>query len=319
MSVSAPVRHLLIPFAGRHTPGCRAALAGLKLPHLERLLTRLQPVHEDVQDDSTFSPPHERALAAALGLSAADGTIAWAAWQARRQGLPALAPGQGWALLTLCHWHVGIDDVALGDPAALVIDAQESQALLDVLQPFFADDGIALHPGARPGQWLASGALFDGLATASIDRAVGQPISEWSPLTDAARPLRRLQNETQMLLYTHPINEARAQRGLPPINSFWASGTGALAADAGASAPTVDERLRAPALLDDAPGWSMAWQALDAEVIAPLAEAGSADLRLTLCGDRAARTYAPRPGGLGALARRLFERAPMLPDVLGTL
>jgi hypothetical protein len=31
---------------------------------------------------------------------------------------------------------------------------------------------------------------------------VGYPISQWSPLADAARPLRRLQNEMQMLLYT---------------------------------------------------------------------------------------------------------------------
>jgi len=324
MSVSEPVRHVIVPFAGRQSPGCRAALAQLSLPRLGKLLARMQPVQEDAQDEGTLSPPHERALAAALGLPAPDGAIPWAARQARLQGLPPLPPGQGWSLVTLCHWQVGIDDVALGDPRALVIEPDESDALLAVLQPFFAEDGIALHAGPRPGQWLAGGALFDHLPTASIDRAVGRPISEWSPLTDAARPLRRLQNETQMLLYTHPLNEARTQRGLPPINSFWASGTGTLPDDTAPAgpAPAVDDRLRGPALIDDAPGWAEAWQALDADVMASLLtdlEAG-AQVRLTLCGDRAARSYAARQGGgLGMLARRLFERPPAAAAVLGDL
>ncbi|MDM0043419.1 hypothetical protein QTH91_02905 [Variovorax dokdonensis] len=321
---SEPARHLIIPFAGRGTPGCRAIIAELRLPRLERLMTRMQPLQDDMQEETTFSPPHERALAAALGLPVQDGRIPWAALQARQLGLPEAPAGHGWGRLDLCHWHVGIDDVALGDPRTLTVDAAESATLLALLTPFFAEDGIALHAGGHPGQWLASGALFDTLATASVDRAAGQPISEWSPLADAGRPLRRLQNETQMLLYTNPLNDARAERGLPPINSFWASGTGALPTVVRPvdPAPETDERLRMPALLDDAPGWAMAWRSLDEDVVAPLLAAleSGADVRLTLCGDRIARTFGPRTGGgIGALARRLFERAPAPVDVLGAL
>ena len=326
MASSYP-RHLLIPFAGRGTPGCRAALATLKLPNLERLLSRLQLVEDDTQDESTLSPPHERALAAALGLSAPDGCIPWAAWQARELDLREAVPGKPWALLTLCYWQVGIDDAALGDPAQLDVAMEESAALLNVVRPFFTEDGIALHATAQPGRWLAQGAIFDGVPTASIDRAIGHPISEWSPLTEATRPLRRLQNEMQMLLYTHPINDARAERRVPAINSFWASGTGSLPADAApaSAAPQVDDRLRAAALRDDGQAWSQAWQALDAQVLPGLlaeVERG-APLRLTLCGDRSARSFAPqrtgRAGGLGAFARRLFERPPAASDMLGTL
>jgi hypothetical protein len=46
------------------------------------------------------------------------------------------------------------------------------------------------------------------------------------PVAARAKPLRRLQNEMQMLLYTHPVNERRIARGLPAVNSFWISGTG---------------------------------------------------------------------------------------------
>ncbi|RZI96728.1 MAG: hypothetical protein EOP78_03490, partial [Variovorax sp.] len=121
--------HLLIPFAGRSTPACTAALADLRLPNLEALLARLTLTADDAQDDTTLSPPHERVLARALGLPDADGAIPWAALQARRTGL---APADGdWALITLCHWEVDVDDVVLGDPEAMTIDAAESDALLE--------------------------------------------------------------------------------------------------------------------------------------------------------------------------------------------
>jgi hypothetical protein len=131
--------------------------------------------------------PHERALAQALGIAAADGCIPWAALEARQLGIAAPDDAEGWGVVTLCNWQVGIDDVALGDPSAIQIDAAESAALLAVARPFFEEDGIALHPSPVPGRWLARARIFDGLATASIDRAVGYPISQWSPLADAAR------------------------------------------------------------------------------------------------------------------------------------
>jgi hypothetical protein len=311
-----PPRHLLIPFAGRGSPACRAALPALKLPNLESLLSRLSLADTDTQDESTRSPPHERALAKALGIAAADGCIPWAALEARQAGLATPDDTEGWGVVTLCNWQVGIDDVALGDPAAIEIDGAESAALLDVARPFFEEDGIALHASSTPGRWLARARIFDGLATASIDRAVGYPISQWSPLGDSARPLRRLQNEMQMLLYTQRVNDDRAARGVPPINSFWLSGTGALkgATPAGAApaaaAPAVSDALRVSALRDDGAGWAEAWQALDAgEVASLLADyTRGAEVALTLCGDRAAQRYTVQQRGLARWAKSLFER-----------
>jgi hypothetical protein len=287
-------------------------LAGLRLPKLEALLGRLSLTHEDMQDDSTLSPPHERALANALGIAAADGRIPWAALEAKDAGLGPTDGGESWGMATLCHWQVGIDDVVLGVPGAIQIDATESDTLLAAARPFFEEDGIALHPSAMPGRWLAHGKVFDGIASASIDRAVGYPISQWSPLTEAARPLRKLQNEMQMLLYTERVNDDRTARGVPPINSFWLSGTGSLPGmpKPNGPVPTVADALRIPALRDDGAGWASAWQALDAgPVAALLADAASgADVALTLCGDRGARCFGVQPRGLVGWARSLFNR-----------
>jgi len=313
--------HLLIAFAGRRTPACAAARASLRLPALEALLARLAPQPPDAQDEDSLSPPHERALAAALGLAAPDGGLPWAALAARRAGLPGVGES-AWGAVTLCHWQVGLSEVVLGDPQRLQVDAAESAALLDTARPFFEEDGIALFDGGRPGLWLARGEAFDGLATASADRATGQPLADWLPMGEAARNLRRLQNEMQMLLYASRVNDERTARGQLPINSFWLSGTGRLPnAPAAGAAPTLDTSLRAAALDDDGAAWAAAWAALDAGPVARLLErsrAGGA-VRLTLCGDRSAQAWQAGGRGLGAWLRRRLSPSPRIADVLGAL
>jgi hypothetical protein len=312
MAVSPASLHLLIPFAGRASPACRAALAGLHLPNLDALLTRLVSLHDDAQADTSLSPPHERALAHAFGLSAADGCIPWAAREAQQTGLSRAGSDEPWGMLTLCHWEVAIDEVVLDHPCDMAIDEAESQALLEAARPFFQEDGIVLRRSASPGRWLARGEVFRALPTASVDRAAGRPISEWAPLSDALKPVRKLQNEMQMLLYTQRVNDERIARGVPPINSFWLSGTGVLAAvKPSADFPETVDTLRAPALHDDGAAWSAAWQALDAGPVAELLAAcrQGADVRLTLCGDRSARSFGVRPRGALGWVKGLFGRA----------
>ena len=312
-------QHLLIPFAGRSSPGCQAALPNLRLPHLEKLLARLTLARDDSQPIERYSPPHERALAEVMGIAAQDGCIPWAALEARENGLDATGPNDIWALLTLCHWEVAIDEVLLdpvGETEGIAIDAAESAAILAAARALFEEDGIALHESGLPGRWLARGAVFAGLATASIDRVAGQPISNWLPQTDATRPLRKLQNEMQMLLYTERVNDARTERGAPAINSFWVSGTGALplAADSQMAAtrvlPDVAAALRLPALRDDGSAWASAWHAIDAGPCAELLELAThgTPVVLTLCGDRSARRYTLQPRGIASRIRSRFGR-----------
>jgi hypothetical protein len=187
------------------------------------------------------------------------------------------------------------------------LEAGESRLLLAAMQPFFEEDGIALEYEAPTG-WLAHGELFRNLATASLDRVVGRSIDGWMPRAPEARTLLRLQQEMQMLLYTHPVNEERARRGLSPVNSFWASGTGALPAKHAVEVPPgleLAHHLRDAALVGDWRSWAAVWQQLDAGACARLVKDldGSEGVTLTLCGERIARTWSSRPAG--ALRRRL--------------
>ena len=286
--------HLLIPFAFSHAEGCRAALASLELPSLRRLLRQLTPADTEPGDEFSLSPPHERARARALGLPVQDGLLPWAALQARDLGW-----SEGpWAQLTLCHWQVGSHQILMQGSALEGLSETDSRALLADMAGYFAEDGITLHY-RTPTEWLAQGQVFAALPTASPDRVAGRNVSDWLPEGAGAAALRRLQTEMQMLLYRHPLNDARAQRGLTPVNAFWLSGTGPLAeSQAGAASPQVLDALRQPALAEDWSAWTRAWQVLDAEQIAPLlAQALAQDegFRLTLCGERQARSWVARP------------------------
>jgi hypothetical protein len=309
--------HLLIPFAASPSPGCREAAAALRLPQLQRLLQRLEPGAVDAGDERSLSPPHERVLAGECGLSAPDGCIPWAAWQVQQERKDGGgAGGQAWAWITPCHWHVAADHIVMKHPLELRLDGEDSQALLAAMQPYFAQDGIALEYHA-PTRWLARGELFRGLATASLDRVLGRDIDDWVARAAAAAPLRRLQQEMQMLLYTHPVNDARLRGGLLPVNSFWASGSGALPAGHRPGPPAglmMPNLLRDAALQQDWSAWSAAWQQVDGQQCRQLnamMDRGEA-VTLTLCGQSSARSWSGRGTGWwrrlrGALQRRPFQ------------
>jgi hypothetical protein len=273
-------------------PHCRQALTTLQLPHLSALLRLLKTGARIEDEGESLSPLHERLHAQALGLATPDGLLPWAAWQAHTLGLAAPA-GESWAWLTPCHWQVNADHVRMANPLDCQISAEESQQVMAALQGFLSEDGITLQ-GLHHGNWLAHGAVFRDLPTASLARAAGGAVDRWLPRQQQAQTLRKLQNELQMLLYTHPVNDARAARGLLPITSFWVSGTGALPAGFQASADiNVHSSLREPGQRDDAVAWTQAWQALDAGPLHALLQQAQSGhpTELTLCGESAAQTF----------------------------
>jgi hypothetical protein len=287
----------VIAHASALSPAATQALSGLALPNLERLLARLSPVApaaEDLGDELSLSAPHERALAQAWGWPVADGLLPLATLSARADGL--VAEGEGWGLISPTHWHLGTEQVSLANPAELDLDEPTARALFDVLRPLFEEDGWRLHWGA-PTRWYVQHPQLASLPTASLDRVIGRNVDWWLNDHPAAKQIRRLQAEVQMLLYTHPLNDEREARGQLPVNSFWLSGTGPALPPPATDAVTLDDRLRGPVLADDWAAWAEAWQALDAtripELLARLDQ--GQPLRLTLCGERHARHWAPQP------------------------
>lgn len=299
--------HLVIPFAAPLSEPGRHALREARLPTLEALLSRLTSTAHDSGDEYSLSTPPERVLAHALGWTGADGALPWAARAAAADGIdPVDLP---WGLLSPVHWQVGAEHLTMGDPEALGLDAAESRAFLDAVRPQFESLGWRCAWGA-PTRWYVAHESLAGLPTASLDRVIGRNPDLWMPEHPGARLVKRLQAEVQMLLYTHPLNDAREAQGRQPLNSFWLSGCG-VQQPAREGALRVLDTLRAPALGEDWAAWSEAWAGLDRgalrEALASV-EAGR-PLALTLCGERVAQTWSLRPRGIVASLRSRWQRS----------
>ncbi|MFO6420029.1 phosphoglycerate mutase [Hylemonella sp. W303a] len=318
-----PSQQLLIPHAlvddAEAAPAARAALStafknGLLLPGLQSHLDRVTPRTRRLDAQGVVGAD-EDVLARAQGLD--PETPPWAALRARALGLPN-ASAMAWAFLTPAHWvlpqGVGQTQVSLSDPGQLRLNEAEARALCAAMQPYFSEDGLTLHIDT-PAQWLVCGAPLQGLRSPAPERvlALGGDVAPWLPSTSPGAPLlRRLQNEMQMLLYTHAANDARESRGLPSVNSFWLHGCGALGA---APEPqndwTVLEFLREPALRGYTQGdwraWADAWRELDARLQATT-QAQTTPPGLVLCGLHTIVTleHAERPSR--GLWRRLRRR-----------
>ena len=310
-ALAAGASEWIVPYADGPA---ESAWDGLQLPHLQALLAALSPRTVVQGSEFDFSPPHERVLARAMGLHDTPGLIPWAA-------LAAQETAQACAFITPCHWHIGADHVHQADPAATPLTEEESQQLLALISPWFADDGIVLQY-LQPDLWLARGEVFEKLATASMDRVLNRDVRPWFPDATQGAVIQRLQSEVQMLLYTHVFNDRRAALGQQPINAFWVHGTGRLPVPtpaAGGQVACIDD-LRTPALQGNVQAWRKAWQQLDGSLIAQLqqrAERGEA-IRLTLCGERHAVQWSTASRGLLDKIKGLFapKRLPNLREML---
>ena len=174
--------------------------------------------------------------------------------------------------------RLGTDEYSLTPPHEAALAAARGWQGGAGTLPFAAHaaqaDGIEVLDLAwgAPQRWYAAHESLVDLPCASIDRVVGRNVDRWLPEGRPARLLRRLQNEVQMLLYSHPLNDAREAQGALPVNSFWLSGCGRRQ-DVEGEEPHADTRLRAPLLSEDWAAWAEAWRALDADALAPLADA----------------------------------------------
>ena len=281
------------------------------LNKLPRLLRDMKLVDTMTCEALSLSTPHERVVAKALGLpgfeTMPDGLIPWAAWQASQTLGLQDQPGKAWAFITPCHWAMGREHATLTDPAALALTATEAQTLLAAMQPYFETEGITLH-NAAPDRWLAEGEVFRHLPTASLDRVMGRNVDAWLP---ASKALKLLQNEMQMLLYTHPLNDERSMKRLQTVNSFWLSGTGALAQAQPTHAPniSINRSLAQAAFTDDWSAHAQAWASLDAGDIAALLarQTDGETVRLSLCGETRALTFETSAPSLLTRTRNLLR------------
>lgn len=234
------------------------------------------------QQRPVYSPctPQEAAFALAKQWPDQPGLLPFAAECAAQQGL-ACPADHGWAFIDAVNWQINQGQVQLQSAGA--VTTAEDQAMFEAMQPYFKEDGIHLHP-LSPGRWLAHATHFKQLKSVSLARVLNQDVAYWLDPDSVAgqspsqRLLRRLQNEMQMLLYTHPLNDHRPI----PINSFWWSGTGDLPSAKPDQVVVLNTDLHAAFTAQDPQAWCAMWLQIADKVMAPALLAGH---RLVLCGE----------------------------------
>jgi hypothetical protein len=226
------MRHLdiLLPF-GFPSPELAAdLLRALRLPSLALLAARGKPGHLQASDAFARALPHEAWLARRFGLQAGlaqGGSPPVAPAAMASFGLETEEDGSGqWFMLQPAHLHVARDHLVLTDQRQLALDEAESRALFNSAQAVLAEAGVTLRYGdART--WFLRAGDWAGLQTSTMDAACGHNIDIWMPRGPGERAWRKLQNEIQMEWHAHSVNEARAARGVEPVNSVWLWGGGA--------------------------------------------------------------------------------------------
>jgi hypothetical protein len=219
-----------------------------------------------------FRPNDGQNLSAGLGPLLAD---------------PAITDGDPVWLVELVHVSPSRDGATLLPARELAITPEQSVALFESAQGLFADTGFSLSPSSVT-QWrIALPPDFAPLGASPTMVSISA-VNDWWPQDITARPWRRLVNEMQMLWFEHPVNQARYQHGLLPINSLWLFGGASRQQFHGNShASLVPESVRAHddlfafSITRDWGGWLAALARLEADVFLPLAQGKAPDLVLT--------------------------------------
>ncbi|MBI5918179.1 MAG: hypothetical protein HY849_02225 [Nitrosomonadales bacterium] len=186
---------------------------GLSLPALETLLARGKR--------ESAAETLETLLCRAFGMKAADGEWPVAASLRAQDGLTEA--GGYWLCAEPVHLVLQRDKVVLLPVGG--VGAQESAALVASLNQHFAEEGLAFF-APSPQRWYLRMEAAPGVATNPPSQVWGRDIRVFQSRGEAAVRWHSLNNEIQMLLHAHPVNEARAARGAAAINGLWLWGGG---------------------------------------------------------------------------------------------
>jgi hypothetical protein len=130
------------------------------------------------------------------------------------------------------HLQVDAGGLILFDASTFPFSKEESRALSDSIANFLIQDGWRLN-ATHTQRWYLCGGNSQQLTTLPLSLVRGKSVGEVLPHgQDASEWLSRC-NEIQMLMYSHPVNQQRAARGLPLVNSLWIWGGGVLTEQSG--------------------------------------------------------------------------------------
>jgi hypothetical protein len=127
-----------------------------------------------------------------------------------------------WLFAVPVHLVLQRDSFSLAEPAPLPLENDEAAALTSVFNQHFAADEMQFF--WHENTWFLRLHQHPQIDTVSPQSAINQDIAAFQPKGTGAIQWASFQNEVQMLLFEHPINQAREAKRLPAINSIWCYG-----------------------------------------------------------------------------------------------
>lgn len=190
--------------------------AGLALPALEKLLAR-------GHGETLPAEPLENLLCERFGVPCqADVPIAPIA--AAFDGLPMGDPaGGGWLRADPTHLRLQREQLVL--LPNVEVGADEAAQFCASLNEHFGAQGLAFF-APHPQRWYVRLDSLPDIETVPLSQAAGRNVHGLLPKGGDATRWHQVFNEIQMLLFAHPLNEARETRGALPVNSVWFWGGG---------------------------------------------------------------------------------------------
>lgn len=205
--------HLIIPNLFLPKDFAAEVCADLRLPALMKLLGR--GFSERLEKSNTL----ENLLCDLFGKSGAgDAPIAAisAAYDGLQQG--------NWLRADPVNLRLQRDQLLL---SGVLPSMDEAQQFCVSLNEYFAGHGMAFV-APHPQRWYLRLDVPPNIRTVPLPELFGCNIRGDLPKGEEAAHWHKVFNEIQMLLYAHPVNDAREARGEPTINSVWLWGEGNL-------------------------------------------------------------------------------------------
>jgi hypothetical protein len=139
-----------------------------------------------------------------------------------------VAPGSDtWMRADPVHLNLEGNHVRLFDHHAFNLDQREAGDLVAALNKHFARDGLEfLAP--HPTRWYLRIPAHEAPQSTPLWHVAGRSVFEYLPISAGKSDWKSFANEAQMLLFEHPVNNAREMRGERAVNGVWFWGAGVL-------------------------------------------------------------------------------------------
>ena len=202
--------HVVIPDLFLPQDFAAQVCAGLSLPVLEKMLGR---GHSDILEHMSV----ENLLCDSFGVPcAADAPIAPVS-----AAFDGLAAGC-WMRADPVHLSLQRDQTLV---SGVLVNSEEAAAMCTSLNGHFAGQGMEFF-APHPQRWYVRLDTLPRIHTTPVSRVIGGDARRVLPAGTDALHWHQVFNEIQMLLFAHPLNEAREARGELPVNSVWFWGGG---------------------------------------------------------------------------------------------